>query len=264
MHPLISLAHRFTVDFFNGHDVSVCTQIMSPDYTLRLGDYVIAGRDTQYMPALQKQFEQFPGIVMTAHKVITNGEKIALQVTESGASGGPGGRVACWTAIALYRWNGEQLTACLAQEDYATRRRQLKTGIVDPIDPPTPAPWDTLPVDPDQSAEAVVAQWLTTSAWMKTPGLIIDDEHHDGVERLAFEVMSTDIAELFSAGSDVAFHVRHTGRYLGGFSDLAMPDPAATQVLYSAGMVTVHDGGVVSGRVIRDRLALRDLLAEVK
>lgn len=267
MHPLVSLAHQFTVNFFNGHDVSVCTQIMAPDYSLRLGDYVIAGRDAQYMPALQQQFEQFPGIVMTAHKVITNGDKIALQVTESGASGGPGGRVACWTAIALYRWDGSQLTSCLAQEDYASRRRQLKSGIVDPIDSPTPAPWDTVPIDSDPSAEAIVSAWLTTSAWMTTPGLRIDDENRETEdrntnERLVFEVHSTEIAELFSAGADVAFHVCHHGKYISGFSDLPVPDTHSTQVLYSAGMVTVADGRVVSGRIIRDRLALRALLVE--
>ena len=129
MHPLVKLAYGFTVDFFNRHDVSVCTQIMAPNYALRLGDFLIDGRDEQYMPALQQQFKQFPGIVMTAHKVVCNGERIALQVTEHGASGGVGGRVAAWTAIALYRWNGTQLTSCLAQEDYASRRRRLNRNV---------------------------------------------------------------------------------------------------------------------------------------
>jgi hypothetical protein len=271
MHPLVKLAHGFTVDFFNGHDVSVCARIMAPDYTLRLGDFVIDGRDAQYVPALQQQFDQFPGIVMTAHNVVCNGDRIALHVTEHGASGGMGGRVATWTAIALYRWNGTQLTSCLAQEDYASRRRQLKSGIPDPIDPPMAAPWDTEPGLPNAKAETAVTRWLQTGSWMTTPNVRIDDEHRNDVVPLVFEVATTELWELFSAGSDVAFHVRQTGRYVSGFEDIdarsssqapAFASTSHDHVLYSAGIVTVHTDNVMGGRVIRDRLALQSQLRD--
>jgi SnoaL-like domain len=269
MHPLVKLAHGFTVDFFNGHNVSACTRIMAPDYSLRLGDFLIDGRDAQYMPALQQQFEQFPGIVMTAHKVVCNGDRIALHVTEHGASGGVGGRVAAWTAIALYRWNGTQLSSCLAQEDYASRRRQLKSGVADPIDPPMAAPWDIAPSEPNHVAEQQVTEWLQTSAWMTTPQVVVDDEHRPGVDALVFEVETTELWELFSAGRDVAFHTRQTGRYISGFSDinnqpnaLNQPSTSANYVLYSAGIVTVDGNTITSGRVVRDRLGLQSQLRD--
>jgi SnoaL-like polyketide cyclase len=263
MDPLVSLAHRFVVEFFNRQDVTICPHIMSENYSLRLGDFVINGRDNDYVPALQTQFEQFPGIVMTVHNIVSCGDRIALHVTEHGSSGGPGGRVAAWTAIALYRWDGTQLASCIAQEDYATRRRQLKSGVVDPIDPPCAAPWDTVSIARNESAEAGVEQWLQTSAWLSTPGVRIDDEFRPDVATLMFEVERTEFTELFSAGHEVAFHVRQEGRYLGGFNDVdaSAISSAKPYVLYSAGLVSVVDGIVVTGRVIRDRLALRQMLS---
>ena len=49
-----------------------------PDYRLRIGDAVIAGRDEQYLPAVQSQFEQFPGLTMTIHRVIASPDRAAL------------------------------------------------------------------------------------------------------------------------------------------------------------------------------------------
>lgn len=258
MEPIVGLVRKFAVGFFNGQDPTVCREIMASDYRLRIGDAVIAGRDTEYLPAVQSQFEQFPGLTMTIHQVITSGSRVAVSLSEHGASGGPGGRTTAWAGIALYEWNGEQLTGCVAIEDYHARRRQLTSGIPDPIAAPALAPWDVMAAPADPAAEAVVRAWLSTAPTFELDGVLRDDEHLTGDPPLVFEPVTTDVTDLFSVGDHVAFHTKQTGRYVSGFSDIEASPHDVT--LYSVGIVSVANGRVVSGRMIRDRAALHRAL----
>jgi len=257
--PLLRLLRQFAVDFFSSHDMDVCRQIMAPDYQLHVGDQVIAGLEAQYVPAVQRQFDQFPGLEMTVHRVLVGADQVALHFTEHGASGGAGGRVACWSGVSLYRSNGRHLSSCVAQEDYQARHRQLKSGVPDPIDRPAAAPWDEVAQASDRHAEDVVRRWLHQSWPQSATQVACDDEHLADVAPLTFEVADVAVTDLFSSGSGVAFHVRQTGRYRGGLS--GVPAGGQPAVLYGAGIVTVVDGEVRSGRVIRDRAGLRRALS---
>lgn len=252
--PVVHLARRWVVDYFNSHDASAAREFATPGYTLRIGEYTFAGRDAQWLPAVQKQMDTFPGLGMTVHQVLAGSNRVAVLFTQHGASGVSGGRVACWSGVAIYLSDGQQLCGCVAQEDYMTRQRQLKSGVADVVEAPAPAPWDTPVLPPDREAEAVVSRWLTGSWPSPIAGVRCDDEHITGVP-LAFEVASGEITELFSSGPEVAFHVRQTGSYLGGLPGVA--SHARTSVLHCNGIVRVQDGQVVSGRVIRDRMGLR-------
>ena len=260
MEPAVGLIRGFVVDFFNRHDASACRRLMAPDYALRVGDLVMSGRDEQYVPAVQGQFDRFPGLGMTVHDLVVSGNRIALHFSEHGASGGPGGPCAAWSGVALYRSDGVRLTGCVAEEDYFARRRQLTTGAVDPIDPPMPAPWDTAsqPADPD--AEEVVSRWLAGGGATGIDGVLRDDEHLGLSPPLVVDVTETVITEIFSAGSHVAFHARQIGRCIAGLP--AASPMAGPVVLSSAGIVSVVDGSVRRGRMIRDRAGMqRSLLA---
>ena len=270
----VGLARRWVVDYFNSHDALAACEFATPDYTLHIGEYTFAGRDEHWLPAVQKQMDTFPGLGMTVHQIVAGTDRVAVLFTQHGASGGSGGRmsrraapqahspearsaegirVACWSGVAIYRSNGRQLTGCVAQEDYLTRQRQLKSGVADIVEAPAPAPWDTVALPADPQAEAVVRQWLTTSWPSPVSGVRCDDEHITGVP-LAFAVETGAITELFSSGSEVVFHIRQTGRYLGGLPGVA--PRAQTSVLHCNGIVRVQDGRVRSGRVIRDRIGL--------
>ena len=249
----VHLARRWVVDYFNSHDARPAREFATPDYTLHIGEYTFAGRDEQWLPAVQKQMDTFPGLGMTVHQVVAGANRVAVLFTQHGASGGSGGRQTCWSGVAIYRSNGQQLTGCVAQEDYLTRQRQLKSGVADIVEAPTPAPWDTVALPADPRAEAAVRQWLTASWPSQVTGVRCDDEHITGAP-LAFAVESGEISELFSAGSDVVFHIRQTGRYLGGLPGVT--PRAQTSVLHCNGIVRVQDGQVCSGRVIRDRIGL--------
>ncbi len=249
----LALARRWVVDYFNSHDASAAREFSTPDYTLHIGEYTFTGRDEQWLPAVQKQMEAFPGLGMTIHQVLVSTNRVAVLFTQHGASGGRGGRLTCWSGVAIYRSNGQQLNGCVAQEDYMTRQRQLKSGVADTIEAPAPAPWDTAELPADAKAEAAVRLWLTLSWPPTVRDVRCDDEHITGMA-LAFSVESGEITELFSSGPEVAFHVRQTGRYLGGLPGIA--PGTRSSVLHCNGIVRVKDGQIVSGRVIRDRIGL--------
>lgn len=256
---VVQLARRWVVDYFNRQDATVAQEFITPDYALHIGDYVFAGRDTAWLPAVAKQMEMFPGMGMTVHQVLAGADRVAVCFTEHGASGGPGGRIAAWSGVAIYRSNGTQLVGCVAQEDYYTRLRQLKSGVADAVDAPAAAPWDTVALPADAQAEAAVRRWLL-GAWPRPPaGVRCDDEHITGVP-LQFEVQSGKVTELFSSGPEVAFHVVQTGLYRGGLAGMAPSDRPVS--LHCNGLVQVQDGQVVGGRVIRDRIGLRASLQQ--
>ena len=250
MTTALALLRRWVVDYFNSHDTGAAREFVAPDYTLYIGDVVFSGRDTSWLPAVDQQFQAFPGMGMTVHQTLAGDGWAAIWFSEHGASDG---RVAAWSGVGIYRSDGAVLTGCVAQEDYMTRRRQLKSGVADVIDRPAPAPWDTQMQSANPVAESAVRDWLNGN-WPRPQGDVhCDDDHITGTP-LAFEVVETEVGTLLSSGDYVAFNVRQRGTFLDG-----LPAPAAgpaAETLDCNGIVLVRDGKVVSGRVIRDRMGL--------
>jgi len=260
----VALARRWVVDYFNGQSDEAAREFIWPEYALEIGDYLFDGRDTQWLPAVRQQFEQFPGMGMTVHQVLPGSDdkadRVAVWFSEHGAAGGPGGKAAAWSGVAIYRARGERLVGCCAQEDYFTRSRQLRAGCTDAIDPPAAAPWDTLPQGANPAAESVVRQWLTCAWPAAVAEVRVDDDHLTGLP-LQFAVDSVEVADIFSSGDDVAFHTRQRGRYLGGLPGLpGVPARDRQELLNCNGMVRVRAGAVRAGRVIRDRVGLKTRL----
>lgn len=247
----VQLLRRWVVDYFNSHDPSAAAAFIVPAYALEIGDHLLDGRDEQWLPAVDQQMQAFPGMGMTVHHVVSAHDRVAVYFSEHGASNG---RMAVWSGVGIYRSNGQQLTGCIAQEDYMTRQRQLKSGVSDPVESPAVSPWDTVPLGRNVDAEAVVRDWLTQSWPLKTKEVRCDDEHITGVS-LQFDVQSVEFTELFSSGDDVAFHVRQTGRYQAGFDELQAS--MKNWLLNVNGILRVQAGQVVSGRIIRDRTGLK-------
>ena len=140
------------------------------------------------------------------------------------------------------------MTGCIAQEDYWTRRRQLKSGAADAVDRPAVAPWDAGPEAPAAGWEDAVTGWAA-GGWPR-PEVVADDEHITG-EALEFEVAASEVRALRASGDRVAFALRQRGTYRGGLGGAPGPD-----FLDANGIVRVDGGRVISGRVIRDRMGL--------
>lgn len=250
MSTALALARRWVVDYFNRHDAATAREFCAPDYTLHIGDAVFSGRDASWLPAVDEQMRAFPGLGMTVHQTLCGDNWAAVWFSQHGASRG---RVAVWSGVAIYRREGDWLSGCTAQEDYYTRRRQLKSGVADRVDPPCAAPWDVAPATPDHDAEDVVADWLRGNWPVSCHEVVCDDDHLTG-KPLRFLVQETLSMTLLSSGPHVAFYTRQRGIYHGG---LAMPCAEGREnFLDCNGIVTVSDGVVSAGRVIRDRMGL--------
>lgn len=247
----LHLMRRWVVDYFNRHDAAACADFIEPDYALHIGDVVFAGRDEQWLPAVDQQMQRFPGLGMTVHQTLCGPDWAAAWFSEHGASRG---RAAVWSGVAIYRNNGERLTGCVAQEDYFTRQRQLKSGVADPVEAPAVDPWGTPELPRNEAAETVARVWLQQSWPVPNPAVRCDDDYITGTP-LQFQVKDFEIGTLLSSGDHVVFHVRQTGEYLGGLTGVS--GVHANTHVHCNGLLRVVNGQVLSGRVIRDRMGLR-------
>lgn len=245
---ILPLVRRWAVDWLNSHDPTACTELMVPEYALRIGAFEFADRDS-YVTATTGQLEVFPGLGLTVHEVITDGTRAALRFTEHGASVRHDGRRAAWTGVVIFEGNGRQLVRTWAEEDYQARRRQLASGEPDAVAGPALAPWDTVAEPADANAEVVVRDWLVAGLPAQ-PGVTRDDEAASGAESL-LQAHGGELDVLFSAGPRVAFHGRVHGVAADG------DEPVSLNV---SGLVTVAAGAVSSGHVVSDRLGLQSAL----
>lgn len=252
----VALMRRYCYDYTNCQDFDACDTIMVPGYTLHMGTYDLAGRDTQYKPATAKQFEQFPGLCLTINEIVTNGERLCLRFSEHGASIRHGGALAAWSGIGLYKWDGERLTENFVEQDYYSRREQLATGVPKGVEAPAIAPWDTQPQAANPTAEAIVRKVLQQGDLAQSAGIVFDDGQSGSTLQRVIEPNGAKIDDLFSAGDQVAFRVAQSGRLLGDFPDGHSQPRDREVVLHMTGLVTVADGRIVRGRVVRDRLGL--------
>jgi SnoaL-like domain len=254
--PIVSVVRRWAVDWLARADVSVCSEILAPDYTLTIGGYALEGLE-HYAAATMTQLERFPGLGLTVHELICSDHGVALRFTEHGADERLDRRQAAWSGVALFRWDGRRLTRGFAEEDYYSRKRQLSTGVCDPIEPPAAAPWSTRAQEPSPAAEKVVRDWLARG---ELSAVDLDDSWMGHDAALALEDVEVEVDELFSAGPQVAFHGTLRGRYLSGLDGLRGTGTKPATLAF-AGLVVVDGDEVAGGRVIRDRLGLRRTLS---
>lgn len=250
----VRLMKHYVVDYTNRNDQTQTALIMEPEYELRMGDHLLRGRDTAYHAATAKQMDQFPNLCLTVHEIVTSGERLAMRFSEHGASRLHDGRKCAWGGIGLYTWNGQKLVSNLVEQDYFSRRRQLRTDTPLPVDHPALSPWTETASAPHEEAELAVRSWLDSGRLADTPGVLLDDQWTGATVAPLIEQDRVEINDLFSCGNAVAFHIAQHGRLLPD-EDLSGPEGALTH-LHMAGIVRVEDGRVASGRIIRNRIEL--------
>lgn len=260
-HPFVDLMRRYAVNYTACHAIDVCDEIMIPEYILWMGGHRVAGRDEAYKPAALKQFDQFPNLGFTVHEVIANGDRLALRFSEHGASIRHHLRLAVWSGIGLYRWNGERLTECRVEQDYYSRALQLASGQPFSVESPAVDPWVIQPVAADSSAEKSARLWLADSDRRKLSSAVRFDDGSGLSEQFKFDIDDVIVEDIFSAGDRVAFHVRFNGTYQAGIESCNQAREGVS--LFATGIVKVENGSVVGGNVVRNRLQLqRDLKAK--
>jgi predicted ester cyclase len=259
IHPILKIMRTYAFAYTANHDFDVLPTIMVDAYELRMGRHRIVGRDTDYRAATERQFNQFPGLGFTVHEVVSNGERIALRFSEHGRSNVRDAD-AVWGGISMYHWDASRLTSCLVEQDYFARRRQLESGVANPLESPAIDPWNVA-VEPSSTLhEAVVREWALGGGIDLCATGTLDDEWSAPAQRYRLDVRETVFNDIFSAGSRVAFHVTQSGT----LKDDGLGGPhtsSAVVTRHAAGIADVHVD-VVKARIITDRLEIRRQLEE--
>lgn len=251
--PNARLLRDFAVSFLTCHDSDVAARIMHPDYSLSIGGYLLAGRDSEYLPATVAQLDQFPGLCVTAHDAVLAPDAVALRFTEHGRSARDD-RLSSWGGITLFRLRGGQLHRGWAEEDYYARKLQIKSGIVNDIMAPHPAPWDAPVEAPDDVTEAAMKRWLDDPASL----VAASDEIAAGGPKLAQIIApsSVEVSTIFTAGSRGAFHAVLKGEYIGGFEEIGTDARGRPIEIAVAAIVDCAGGEVARVQLSADRLGL--------
>lgn len=257
MHPLADLMRRFSVHWLSCADPDAAREIFADDYVMEIGGFVARGREEEYLPASTGQLARFPGLLVTVHDLVITSDRAALRFTEHGPSAKDGEGAAAWRGIALFAWNGERLTWCGTEEDYAGRRRQLLAGVADPVEGPAPAPWAAVPAAPDPGVEQAVRDALAGGV----PVSLSADDAWTGQETPPLlDVERVEVRDLLTAGDRAGVVLTEHGAYRGGL-DLAGAEGTPAS-LSSVALVRVTPDGALAGHVVRDRSGLRRRLRE--
>jgi hypothetical protein len=247
MHPFVALMRKYCIDYTNSHDQSVCDEIMEPDYVVHICGAALT-RDESYKPAARRVFDEYPGLGLIVHEIVTNGERLALRFSEHGAAVSEGGRTAVWNGIGLYKWNGRRLTENFVEQDFAGRALQFARGEPNEVEPPHVDAWGTKPAAPNPAREEAMRRWLSRGDLRLARAGVIDDGAVDA-HKPVLAVESVRINDLFSASDRVAFHATHIGR---------ITDEAQQAELHIAGLARVDDDGAVAHlRAVTDRFGMR-------
>ena len=225
---------------------------MVDDYVLRMGEHLLKGRDGEYVTATAKQYKQFPGLALTVHDLVVGEDRIAMHFTEHGRSTVTD-RLAVWSGVSLYRWNGEQLTECRVEQDYFARRDQLRDDVSDRMLAPAVDPWSEPHQAPNEDTDQLVRDWLLRGGLAEAPTGSLDNEYCAPARRPLLGDPQVTILDMFTAGPRAAFHAVVRGRYRGGLDHLEVRRNTEIS-LYVAGLATVHNGHV-QVRAVTDRIA---------
>jgi len=249
---MMRLMRRYAFGFVNSQDFSVCRELMSENYVLHAGEAVHRGRDDAYIPAVARQFRQFPTLGYSVHDLVSDGEFAALLFSEHGGSKRWHGRRASWIGVGIYRREGHHLVECWVEQDYYARKVQLEMGEPAPLEPVAIDPWYSAVAEPDPACRETVRGWLESGAWWAegdwNPGPLQKDNPGLSIE-------STRPLIVLANHNRAAFNAELRCRYLGGMPGLNA-DPERVLTAYVAGLVDVAEGRVTGARGVLGRASI--------
>ena len=254
MHPFVALMRKYCIDYTNSHDQSLYDEIMEPDYVVHINGMSLV-RSTTYAQAVRQIFNAAPGLGISVHDFVLNGDRLCMHFSEhAGMPAGGGRALACWRGIGLYKWNGKRLTENYVEQDYFAMQAQMTSGQPHPLIPPHIDPWtSTEPVPADPEAEATVRNWLEKADLAAAPVHEIDDARTGAAYEAVLEPGEVVVNDLFSAGADVPFHVTIRGPYRGGLGAGTEKHVGKPATLHIAGIARVDDGAVASVKAVTAR-----------
>ena len=239
----LAAVRTWAVNWLAGQDAAAAAACLDANYELQIGPFTLGPRSA-YIEATLGQLERYPGLGVTVHDILTDGQHTVVRLSEHGPSTRHDGAVASWRVVAVFEHAEDRIVRGWAEEDYWARRRQLTADLADPIDPPAAAPWSTTAQEPEPGVADAVRQWVAAGA-PALPGLLRDDEDLVDSYELPFEASSGSIDVLVVSGRKAGFHAVIEGSV--GDTPLRLP---------VAGLVTVAADGKLTGHLVTDRLGL--------
>ena len=257
MEPFVALMRKYAVHYINRHDQSLSDEIMRDDYVVCMcGD--VMRRDPDYKPSVTEIFQRYPGMGITVHEIVTNGDRLSMRFTEHGCSLPDDGNAAAWECIGLYHWDGSRLRKTYIEQNLLGRRLQLKSGDVAPLEPPHVDPWTSTTAVPSQPGlEAIALAWLEAGDLRDADDVVVDDSWYTELAPSPLRVDDVTINDHFSAGNRVPFHITQTGTYSGSLPGLDDDLVGTPMTLHCSGIATVENGAVTKVRVMTDRAGAR-------
>jgi len=255
---MLDVFRRYVHGFVNSHDFATPLEIMGEHYTLHAGAATLVGRDVEYLPAVQRQMDQFPTLGYSIHELVTDGEKVAVRFSEHGRSARQPDREAAWIGVGIYRAEEGRLVECWVEQDHYGKRRQLATGISDPVQQVATDPWaDHADASPDATtaAEPLVRAWLSSlTSWPPADAHLDPGQAH--TEQPRIRVSEATLECLVAEGSKVGFNARITGEYEGGLPEL-MVVAGQTVETWVGAIGDIVDGAVRNLRGASNRIAVQ-------
>lgn len=251
---MLSTMRRYAYGFVNSQDFAVGREVIHPEYRLHSGPDTLVGRDDVYLPAVARQFNQFPHLVYSIHELITDGSRAGVVFTEHGRASKAPANAAAWLSIGIYHGDDDRLSACWIEQDYYGRRRQLETGVVDRVRPVAIDPWDGHDGTARERAEDMVNDWANGLVSWPPHGIELDPGQ-SAAEQPLIDLDSVVVDDLVAEGDKVVFHLTMKGIYRGG---LGHDGVSSSVELSAACQGTLGDDDLadllgVSGRVALQR-----------
>jgi hypothetical protein len=249
---------RYVVDYTNGHDLSVCDEIMGPGYRITIGGETL--EFDAYKAMVGWAYERFPDLRLVVHEFVTNGERLAMRFSETATSPAHEDRRGVWEGIGLYsRAADGKLARCRVEQDFYGRRRQLAGEAESIVPVEEPAVWSATAMPASPEAELAVRDWLAAhDSGAAVAGAVVED---GGAPKRLLSERTTEIDDIFSAGSRVAFSATMRGRYAGGLHGTEGA-VGSLQHLGVIGLASAEEGRVTGARLVTDRFGLRRRLRD--
>jgi len=106
-----------------------------------------------------------------------------------------------------------------------------------------------------------VVDWLHSGAFIADAKVQLDDSIVTGIRSTIVDDARMEVLDLLSGDGKVAFHAVQTGRLANDFAQDVSPEIGQPVVIHLSGLVTVSDGVVAAGNVVRNRWGLYRSLA---
>ncbi|MCP3976930.1 MAG: nuclear transport factor 2 family protein, partial [bacterium] len=234
--PRIAVMHRYVEEYTNGHNIFVAREIMHPEYRFTMGGTTL--NLEAYLAMVEGALDHFTDLRLVVNEFVVGPERLAMAFTET-ASSPHHGRRAAWHGVSLYTFHPDgRLLAVIVQQDFWSRRKQLRGDAPEQVAGATdPSVWETPVRESDARAHDALRRALGN--------LGSAEVGYDNGDSLAVTPNRIDVVDTIVTGDRFAAAIDIAGPTVtnGDESDLPIQGDV---VLAAAGIGTITNGTITN------------------